>query len=130
MHKPKKHHHHKHNLKLKTCFFKRMRRGGHHGRFLGYPPCGQWIDLDIINTDDSSNRLETREPQASAGQGTTAVFFPRFLRHQCKACGKCQRVCPTMAIQKMDEKHLRIDVHLCTGCGACLEACPTGALTI
>lgn len=46
----------------------------------------------------------------------------------CTACGSCQEVCPTDAIQEGDPKY-SIDADACIDCGACVDACPTGAIS-
>lgn len=44
-------------------------------------------------------------------------------------CGKCQEVCPTVAIVKDDAtKHLIFSQIDCHGCGGCISVCPSGAL--
>ena len=44
-------------------------------------------------------------------------------------CGKCEEVCPTVAILKDDEKkHLEFSQIDCHGCGGCISVCPSGAL--
>jgi len=44
-------------------------------------------------------------------------------------CGKCEAVCPTVAILKIDdERHLSFSDIDCEGCGGCVSVCPSGAL--
>ena len=44
-------------------------------------------------------------------------------------CGKCEEVCPTTAIVKIDEaKHLEFSQIDCHGCGGCISVCPSGAI--
>ncbi|MFA7083930.1 MAG: 4Fe-4S binding protein [Arcobacteraceae bacterium] len=44
-------------------------------------------------------------------------------------CGKCEEVCPTVAIVKDDKnKHLVFSQIDCHGCGGCISVCPSGAL--
>jgi len=44
-------------------------------------------------------------------------------------CGKCEEVCPTVAIVKEDaNKHLHFSHIDCLGCGGCVSVCPSGAL--
>lgn len=44
-------------------------------------------------------------------------------------CGKCEEVCPTVAIVKDDAtKHLSFSQIDCHGCGGCISVCPSGAL--
>lgn len=49
-------------------------------------------------------------------------------RHE-ETCGKCEEVCPTVAIIKVDDvKHLEFSQIDCHGCGGCISVCPSGAL--
>ncbi len=44
-------------------------------------------------------------------------------------CGKCEEVCPTVAIVKDDaNKHLVFSQIDCHGCGGCISVCPSGAI--
>ncbi|PHO09875.1 4Fe-4S ferredoxin [Malaciobacter canalis] len=44
-------------------------------------------------------------------------------------CGRCEDVCPTTAIIKIDDKkHLEFSQIDCHGCGGCISICPSGAL--
>ena len=44
-------------------------------------------------------------------------------------CSKCEEVCPTTAIVKIDEqKHLVFSQIDCHGCGGCISVCPSGAV--
>jgi len=44
-------------------------------------------------------------------------------------CARCEDVCPTTAIVKVDEqKHLEFSQIDCHGCGGCISVCPSGAL--
>ncbi len=44
-------------------------------------------------------------------------------------CARCEEVCPTVAIVKIDEKkHLEFNQIDCHGCGGCISVCPSGAL--
>jgi len=46
-----------------------------------------------------------------------------------ETCGKCEEVCPTIAIIKVDDKkHLEFSQIDCHGCGGCISVCPSGAL--
>lgn len=46
----------------------------------------------------------------------------------CIACGTCEEVCPSDAIQE-GEQIYSIDEEKCTECGSCAEVCPTEAIT-
>jgi len=43
---------------------------------------------------------------------------------QCKACGRCLKVCPTQAISGAKKTPHVIDQDKCVACGACCEICP------
>ncbi|NKQ41507.1 MAG: 4Fe-4S binding protein [Sulfurovum sp.] len=46
-----------------------------------------------------------------------------------ETCGKCEDVCPSVAITKTDEdKLLHFSDIDCHGCGGCVSVCPSGAL--
>lgn len=55
------------------------------------------------------------------------IWVYKFL---CKECGKCQKVCPTGAIDLKREK--RVDNEKCLGvsCNKCVEVCPHGAMKV
>ena len=48
-------------------------------------------------------------------------IFKFSFRGECKACGLCERACPTGAI---DSERRKVDAAECIGCLACLRACP------
>ena len=66
------------------------------------------------------------------------VRFPETGRHNCIACGTCQRTCPTGVIKVQGVKthaksskvatHYIIDFTRCSLCGLCVESCPTNTL--
>ncbi|MEG0941780.1 MAG: 4Fe-4S binding protein, partial [Oscillospiraceae bacterium] len=45
----------------------------------------------------------------------------------CIGCGKCQKSCPSEAIQVVNNLAV-VDYAKCVGCGACVEGCPTKCL--
>lgn len=46
-----------------------------------------------------------------------------------ETCGKCEEVCPSVAITKSDDdKQLHFSDIDCHGCGGCVSVCPSGAL--
>ena len=46
----------------------------------------------------------------------------------CISCGKCQKVCPSNAIDTLDTKKRRIRKSDCLVCQACAEVCPEKAI--
>lgn len=52
------------------------------------------------------------------------------VRHRHASCTACFQVCAHEAISRDDDGLLAIDNHLCTGCGACVSVCPTSALQL
>ena len=49
-------------------------------------------------------------------------------QEKCISCGKCKKVCPTVAIAR-EEKKYTIIKNECLVCRACAEVCPTQAIT-
>jgi len=47
----------------------------------------------------------------------------------CIDCGACKGVCPTDAIEMVDDT-MELDEKKCVGCGECVVVCPVRALTI
>jgi Fe-S-cluster-containing hydrogenase component 2 len=45
----------------------------------------------------------------------------------CAGCGVCEEVCPTGAINLVDQR-AEINKALCTQCEVCADACPNGAI--
>jgi len=57
---------------------------------------------------------------------TICQYQGRLLK---ETCGKCEEVCPSVAITKTDEeKQLHFSDVDCHGCGGCVSVCPSGAL--
>ena len=40
------------------------------------------------------------------------------------ACGKCEKVCPTQTIVKMESKKRKVQAVNCLNCGQCMDECP------
>lgn len=57
--------------------------------------------------------------------------FPEYSPQDCVGCGACAQVCPTSAIELIDDpmeriRTLRINYGSCIHCGQCQEHCITG----
>jgi len=50
-------------------------------------------------------------------------------KEKCIACGRCQNVCPMLAIEDKNSKEYKIS-HFCNRCGKCIDVCPGGAINI
>ncbi|MDQ7032306.1 MAG: 4Fe-4S binding protein [Desulfonauticus sp.] len=55
------------------------------------------------------------------------ALLPYVDKNLCTGCKNCLDICPTGALQYVDNKAV-IDVQTCKGCLACLDACPEGAI--
>ncbi len=52
-----------------------------------------------------------------------SIFQVKNNESKCIGCGKCQKICPLLAISKDNKPMLN-----CTKCGKCVDQCPTGAM--
>jgi Fe-S-cluster-containing dehydrogenase component len=81
--------------------------------------CGQ---LKAINTHGIQHAVHTSNYLAGVDQD------------KCKACARCVKACPVMAIDitpiDVGRASARIDDELCLGCGVCNVACKNGALSM
>ncbi|MBQ6636023.1 MAG: 4Fe-4S dicluster domain-containing protein [Lachnospiraceae bacterium] len=75
----------------------------------------------------------------------TTNYIPKINYNDCVSCGKCEKVCPILAIS-MQENNLPvsdskeekpakkrrpvIDVSICLGCGVCARNCPKKAIIL
>ena len=64
-----------------------------------------------------------REKRCRAGVCQSLIAYEIDLE-KCKACGICQRACPTDAINKSEDKVFTVVQEKCIKCGACFSACP------
>jgi hydrogenase-4 component H len=73
----------------------------------------------------------TRYPAGPKAAFPSYRGFPRFRADDCVGCGACAQVCPSQAIEVVDDaarkiRLLRIDFGSCIQCGQCVEKCITG----
>jgi formate hydrogenlyase subunit 6/NADH:ubiquinone oxidoreductase subunit I len=67
----------------------------------------------------------------------TTNYIPKVSLEKCIGCGKCEKVCPILAISMEDsgddaaaKKHAKVDEEICLGCGVCARNCPTKAIEL
>ena len=75
----------------------------------------------------------------------TTNYIPKINHSDCVSCGKCEKVCPILAISMQEnnlpvsdskeEKPIKkrrpvIDESICLGCGVCARNCPKKAITL
>jgi Pyruvate/2-oxoacid:ferredoxin oxidoreductase delta subunit len=64
----------------------------------------------------------------------TSNFLASVDAEKCKACGRCVKNCPVMAIEikaeSFGEASSRVDEELCLGCGVCAIACKNKAVSM
>lgn len=71
-----------------------------------------------------------RDRACPAGVCPDLVYYD-VLADACRACDRCQQVCPTGAAQGTPGKPpYSIEDRLCIRCGACVEACPFDAIVV
>jgi len=61
----------------------------------------------------------------------TTNYLP-VISDACIGCGKCEKVCPVLAISMQNKKESRdaamVDQNVCLGCGVCVRSCPKNAI--
>lgn len=63
----------------------------------------------------------------------TTSFIPNINYDSCVNCGKCVKVCPIEAINKIkdgDKTIIKIDEDRCLGCGVCVRNCSKKSITL
>jgi NAD-dependent dihydropyrimidine dehydrogenase PreA subunit len=62
----------------------------------------------------------------------TTNYIPK-ISNECVGCGKCEKVCPVLAISmenNEDGKRAHVDNEVCLGCGVCVRNCPKKAIEL
>ncbi len=70
------------------------------------------------------------QQNAPTGKDPDKEFFVQVDPKKCQACGTCEEVCGTGAIQSINDDGIRavVDPTACMNCGQCLVNCPYGAI--
>jgi len=73
----------------------------------------------------------TKYPAGPAASFPAYRGFPKYDKDHCVGCGTCAQVCPSLAIEAVDDpgakvRRLRVDYGSCIQCGQCQEKCITG----
>jgi NADH-quinone oxidoreductase subunit F len=72
--------------------------------------------------------LEHEEGYCRSGR-CQDMYFPKIDSEACKACGACQKSCPTSAIEGKKKEPRLVLVSKCISCGSCLKSCPFCAIS-
>ena len=62
----------------------------------------------------------------------TTNYIPKISK-DCVGCGKCEKVCPVLAISMqnyIEGKIAQVDNEICLGCGVCVRSCPKKAIDL
>lgn len=62
----------------------------------------------------------------------TTNYIPK-ISEECIGCGKCEKVCPVLAISitnTVGNKVAQVDTEVCLGCGVCVRSCPKKAIEL
>jgi ferredoxin hydrogenase large subunit len=92
------------------------------------------VDLSSIhpNKEGTMKKIEGVMYQSNAPKGINPdnIYFVQVDATKCEACGTCEEVCGTGAIQSINEEGIRqvVDPAACLNCGQCLVSCPYGAI--
>lgn len=60
----------------------------------------------------------------------TTNYIPAINGDACIGCGKCEKICPVLAISMTDEKVPVVDRSICLGCGVCARNCHPKAIIL
>ena len=88
------------------------------------------IDPNIVGIQNAVEELKNNINQFSYRKFTTYdKNICQYNERREVICGKCEEVCPTVAIVRDDKvKKLTFSQIDCHGCGGCISVCPSGAL--
>jgi ferredoxin len=63
----------------------------------------------------------------------TTNYIPKISK-ECVGCGKCEKVCPVLAVSMKNNKEgkavAHVDHEVCLGCGVCVRSCPKKAIEL
>ncbi|MCS6848547.1 MAG: 4Fe-4S binding protein [Anaerolineae bacterium] len=54
--------------------------------------------------------------------------IPRIDEQRCTGCGNCAALCPTQAVQVVNDKAVIVRPEACVYCDVCETFCPEGAI--
>ena len=92
------------------------------------------VDLSTIQPDEEGKMKQIEgvmyQTNAPKGESPDNIYFVQVDPTKCEACGACEEVCVTGAIQAMNEDGIRhvVNPAACMNCGQCLVSCPYGAI--
>jgi len=92
------------------------------------------VSLSHIQPDKEGTMREMEgvfyQVNAPHGIEPDSIFFVQVDAAKCQACGTCEEVCASGAIQSINDDGIRqvVDTAACMNCGQCLVNCPYGAI--
>lgn len=57
------------------------------------------------------------------------MFSERVNKSGCIGCKKCEKVCPSEAIEVKADKKAEVETSLCFQCTNCVQVCPTDCIS-
>lgn len=54
--------------------------------------------------------------------------IPRIDERRCTGCGNCEALCPTQAVQVVNDRAVIVRPEACVYCDVCETFCPEGAI--